>query len=189
MEHDVDEPEWRHWWRRGFGAALVLALVVGLFVSYRPSGFEDATQLSGGEQETEQPAPETKSEGEKDVVVKQSEASEEPTEDTLSKAEARELIDAARPPEETTVQVLDAGGGSTATSEVADVLGEIGYDVVAINASRLDYPVTSVLYTEGNDAEAEALRARDERFAEVGINERLSEGVDLHVVVGADWTD
>src|SRR3712207_7722092 len=62
-------------------------------------------------------------------------------------------IDAARDPEETTVQVLDAGGGSTATNDAADALREFGYDVVAINSSRIDYPTTTVLFTEGNDAE------------------------------------
>ena len=189
MEHDPGEPEWRDWWRRAFGGGLILVLVVGLFVSFRPAGFEDATRLADDDEPTEEPR-ERRTEREREPDEAESdEASEEPAEDTLSEEEIQELIDAARDPEETTVQVLDAGGGSTATNDVADALREFGYDVVAINTSRLDYPVTTVLFTEGNDAEAEALRARDDRFAEIGANERLSEGVDLHVVVAPDWSD
>ncbi len=85
------------------------------------------------------------------------------------------------------MQVLDAGGGSAATEDVDQVLRELGYDVVAVNAARQGRTVTTVLYTEGNEAEAEALRAREQRVAEVGRNETLSEGVDLHVVVAPDW--
>jgi hypothetical protein len=185
MQHN-GEPQWRYWWRRGFAAALVLALVLGLYWSFRPSGFDERTTVAGEEEATEAPGDQAGGEGEGEEEPPPEE-SEPPEDEGLSEAEAAELIDAARAPEETTVQVLDAGGGSDATADVADVLGELGYDVVAINASRLDYPVTTALFTDGNEAEAEALRARDERFAETAPNERLSDGVDVHIVVGPDW--
>lgn len=182
MQHYNDDPEWRVWWRRGFAAFLLLALFAGLFLSFRPSGFDDEPEVASDAEETEAPS-EAPGEGEADPT----EPAESDEDDGLSEAEAEELIAAARDPEETTVQVLDAGGGSTATNDAADALREMGYDVVAINSSRTDYDVTTVLFTDGNEAEAQALRARDEKFAEIGPNERLSEGVDLHVVVGPDW--
>lgn len=183
MEY-ADDSEMRQWWRRGFAAFLVLALVVGLYLSFRPSGFEEEEPEVAGNEQSERPKPNRPRNNESQAP--ESEAAD-PEDEGLSEAEAEELIAAARDPEETTVQVLDAGGGSTATDEAADVLREMGYDVVAINSSRTDYPTTTVLFTEGNEAEAEALPARDDRFAETAPNERLSEGVDLHVVVGPDW--
>ena len=189
MQRFAGEADWRTWWRRAFATTLILALVIGLYVSFRPSGFEDSPEVAGVSESTEPPAPDESAaadEGAEDE--EQIEEESEPPEDTgLTKAEAQALIDAAREPGETTVQVLDAGGGSDATSDAADALRELGYDVVAINSSRQDYPTTTVLFTDGNEAEAEALRARDERFAETARNERLSEGVDVHIVVGPDW--
>ena len=179
--------DWHAWWRRGFGASLVLALVIGLFWSFQPSGFEDEPAVVESQEASERPSKATKKPVPQDEEQTAEEPSEPAEENGLSKEEARALIDGARPPEETTVQVLDAGGGSTATNDAADALRELGYDVVAINTSRLDYPTTTVLFTDGNEAEADALRARDDRFAETGLNERLSEGVDVHVVVGPDW--
>jgi hypothetical protein len=98
-----------------------------------------------------------------------------------------ELIAAAPEPATTTVQVLDAGGGPTRTLSVTDALEDLGYDVVNVTSSRTDVTVTTVWYTDGNEEAGLALRARDERFAEVAENERLSPGVALHVLVGPDW--
>ena len=181
-QYDADEPQWRHWWRRGFAGFLVLALIIGLYLSFKPSGFPDEPELAGEAEPSE-----TASEPEV-VEPAQSDPVAEPTEDTgLSPQEAEDLIAAARPPEETSVQVLDAGGGSDAVNAAAELLRELGYDVVAINPSRTEYDTTTVLFTEGNQAEAQALPARDERFVDVAPNERLSDGVDVHVVVGTDW--
>jgi hypothetical protein len=187
MHWRVDEETLHQWWRLGFGTFLVLALVVGLYLSFRPAGFEDPPQATGESEPTEAAEAEPEESAE-DPPAEEDPAEEEATEEpALTEEEIAELIAAAREPSETSVQVLDAGGGSTATSDVADVLGGEGYDVVAINPSRVDYDVTTVLYTDGNEAEAEALRARDDRFTAIAPNERLSEGVDLHVVVGPDW--
>lgn len=184
MRRFLAEQDWHAWWRRGFATTLILALVIGLFLSFRPAGF-DEREVAGV---SESPAaPQSPAEEPPEEEPEEAVATEEPEDTGLTKAEAQALIDAARDPEETTVQVLDAGGGSGATGDVAETLRELGYDVVAINSSRQDYPATTVLYTEGNKAEAEALRARDERFTATASNERLSEGVDVHIAVGPDW--
>ncbi len=190
MQRDPEDPLWRVWRRRIFGALLASALVIGLFLSFRPGGF-DGQEAVGEQEATEAPRADrnnNNNNNRRGGNDNEDEPAEEAT-DGRTEAETEELIADARDPEETSVQVLDAGGGSTATSSVQDALSELGYDVVAVNASRIEYPVTTVLYTEGNDAEAEALRARDERFAEIAPNERLSDGVDIHVVVGPDWTE
>lgn len=187
-QHDADEPEWRLWWRRGFAAFLAFALLLGLYLSFRPAGFEDEPELAGQEEPSaSEPAPATPT-SEPAPTAGTSDPAPEPTEDEgLTPEQAEDLIAAARPPEETSVQLLDAGGGSDAVNEAAEVLRELGYDVVAINPSRTEYDTTTVLFTDGNQTEAQALPARDERFAAVAPNERLSDGVDVHVVVGTDW--
>ena len=190
LRERIDAEAAHQWWRRAFGASLVLALVVGLYLSFRPGGFEEPPPNLASDDATRAPA-EAEEQPPPEEPEDDASAEEEPEEEEdpgLTDEEAKELIDAARDPAATSVQVLDAGGGSTAAADVADVLSGLGYDVVAINPSRADYDVTTVLFTAGNEAEAEAMRARDERFAETAPNERLSDGVDLHVVVGPDWT-
>jgi hypothetical protein len=98
-----------------------------------------------------------------------------------------ELIAAAPDPSSTSVQVLDAGGGPTRTLGVTDALEDLGYQVVNVTSSRTDVTETTVWFTDGQEEAGLALRARDERFAVVEENERLSTGVDLHVLVGPDW--
>jgi hypothetical protein len=46
---------------------------------------------------------------------------------------------------------------------------------------------TTVWFTDDQEAEAEAMRARENRVAEVAPNQGLSDGVNLHVLVGPDW--
>lgn len=187
MRGDPDDPPWRVWRRRVFGGFLAAALLIGLFLSFRPSRFE-SEEVASQDEATEEPRRGGGKKGGGNDDPPEAEPTEEASEG-LASAEADELIDKARAPEKTSVQVLDAGGGSTATDDVEQALLDLGYDVVAVNSSGTDYDVTTVLYTEGSDAEAEALRARDERFAEIAPNERLSDAVDLHVVVGPDWAE
>lgn len=89
--------------------------------------------------------------------------------------------------EETTVQVLDGLGDPERMEEVAETLRELGYDVVAVNATRRAAQRTTVLYSEGAQEQAEALRAADPRFSAVDANARYTPTVDLHVLVGPDW--
>jgi hypothetical protein len=188
---DPGEPLWRTWWRRLFGGFLLLTLVGGLWLSYRPAGFTDGPDVAAEDDEKSEPAKDPgpiviHSEGESEPPDDQ--ASEE-SDTTMTPEEAEAFIAAARDPAETSVQVLDAGGGSEATDEAADALREAGYDVVAVNTSRADYSVTTVLFTEGNKTEGQALRAREERVADIAPNDRLSDAVDLHVVVASDWSE
>lgn len=183
----VDGEAWHQWWRRAFGAFLAVALVVGLYISFRPGAFGPQEPPAQAEPE---PKPDRVDPAASEVASEDrddEEDSEAPEPDELTEAEKQALIDAARPPDETSVQVLDAGGGSDAANDAAEALRELGYDVVAINAARQSYTQTTVLYTDGNQAEADGLLAREDRVAASAANERLSEGVDLHVVVGPDW--
>jgi hypothetical protein len=91
------------------------------------------------------------------------------------------------PPADVSVQVIDSGGGAQAIGEVVALLGEWGYDVVAVNLGLCCYETTTVFYSDGWEPDAAALQARDGRFAVLEENDRLAETVALHVVVGEDW--
>jgi hypothetical protein len=82
---------------------------------------------------------------------------------------------------------LDGGAGRRRTDEAAAALKTLGYQIVAINKAVRTYQVTTVFYSEGQEASARALRARDWRFAEIDSNPNLNQRVALHVVVGTDW--
>jgi hypothetical protein len=92
----------------------------------------------------------------------------------------------ARAPEDTSVQVLDGGGGPEATQAAVDMLRERGYLVIAVNRSR-PYDVTTVLWSPGYRTEAQALLESAEEVHDIGRNPNLSEQVHLHLVVGTDW--
>ena len=67
------------------------------------------------------------------------------------------------------------------------MLEQLGYNVVARSPSSRDVVETTVYYTADNIAEAEGLRAREPRFRVVEANRGLSEGVDIHVLVGTEF--
>lgn len=96
-------------------------------------------------------------------------------------------------PSTVTIQVLDAVGGeegAAAAQAVADELREAGYDVVTINRAGRQYDVTTVFWSPGQDAAGQQVAA----FLEAGQAEetpdevKLSDSVEVHVVVGADRT-
>jgi hypothetical protein len=91
------------------------------------------------------------------------------------------------PPDEVPVQVIDSGGGAQAVAEVLGLLEAWGYDIVAVNPGLCCYEATTLFYSDGHVADAEALQARDERFAVLEENRRLAEDVAVHIVVGEDW--
>lgn len=97
------------------------------------------------------------------------------------------LLAAAPPPQDTTVQVLDGVGSSPHLPALVSVLESLGYRVVAVNPARTDYATTTVLYSQGREESARALQVRHPPIAQVRQNPGLSETVDLHVVLGADW--
>jgi hypothetical protein len=90
-------------------------------------------------------------------------------------------------PGDVTIQVLDGvkDDGGTAADDVATLLDDVGYRIIARN-DALTYEVTTVLYNPGNEAAAEQVAA-DLGGAEVRPQPgNLSTAVALHVVVGRD---
>lgn len=116
-------------------------------------------------------------------------SSADPFEEPDLSDEQDEEPEGVPPAEETTVQVLDGLGDPQRLEEVAETLRDLGYDVVAVNATRRAAQRTTVLYSEGAQEQAEALRAADPRFSAVDANARYTPTVDLHVLVGPDWPE
>lgn len=90
---------------------------------------------------------------------------------------------------EVSVQVLDAVGSGTFAQDAAAALRELGYEVVVINTTPRRVEQTTVLYTKGHKQAAEQLRSDDERFGQIRRNADFSPSVDLHVLVGPDFTN
>ena len=85
------------------------------------------------------------------------------------------------------VQVLDGGVGPEVTEAAADVVRELGYEVPVIDTASCCYSETTVLFNEGQEAAADDLVQRDERFRGTGPNPNLTAEVEIHVIVGEDW--
>lgn len=161
-----------------FVGALLLVLLASVRWALSPDERPDATQVVAVPEETEAPPDEA------GAATPTAAPAPEPT----STEDAPEvLIAAARPPGDTTLQVLDAGGGAARVDRAVAAVEQLGYDVVAINPSSRNVPLTTVYFTDGAEAEARALRARDPRFRVIEPNQGLSEGVDVHILVGADF--
>lgn len=92
-----------------------------------------------------------------------------------------------RPPEQTSVQVLDGAGAPETRDAVVAALEDHGYVVAAVNAARNPHEQSVVFYSEGWEDEAEALAAREDRVVVSDENPGFSEDIGLHVVVGTDW--
>ncbi len=102
-------------------------------------------------------------------------------------AEEATLLAGAPPPESTTLQVLDAGGGRERRRAAVAALEALGYQVVSTASAHQDVTRSTIWFTRGNEAKAQALQARDPRFADIAPSAGLSARVDLHVLVGPDW--
>ena len=87
-----------------------------------------------------------------------------------------------------TVQVLEQVGAEAQAAEAAQVLRQLGYDVVAVNVTDRQVDTTTVLASEGHAADAEQLQALDARFGVIADNDGFSPDVNLHVIVGADFS-
>lgn len=87
-----------------------------------------------------------------------------------------------------TVQVLDAAGTGTHAEDAADVLRDLGYDVIVVNTTARRVDTTTILATPGSEDAAEALREQDPRFAEIDENADFNPSVDLHILVGPDFS-
>lgn len=161
---------------------LAAALVVGLVWAFNPSD-DEGVSVASDPTPTAAPTP-TASEPEEPAAP-----TTEPTpEATETGPSPEELISAAPEASATTVQVLDAGGGGQRAQAAADALRELGYQVVNVTAARATVSSTTVWFNPEAEDAALALRARDGRVAQVAPNEALSAGVNLHLLVGPDWT-
>lgn len=173
-----------------FVGALLLALYVGLTWALAIEDRPDASRIAEAAAAREQAAAEQAA-SERSEEQSSAEPAATATATAIPAPEVtvapEELIALAKAPAETTVQVLEAGGGNASVDAVVSALEAIGYEVVAINDSSRDVTVTTVYFTEDNEPEAEGLRARDPRFQDVEPNQGLSEGVDIHVLVGPDF--
>ena len=168
-----------------FVGALLLALYAGLTWALSPEERPDAASIAAAQAALDASESELAEPSETPTPV-ETVAPIEPTEVPTTES-PEQLIAAAKPPGETTVQVLDAGGGSARVDQAEAVLEQLGYNVVARSPSSRDVVETTVYYTADNIAEAEGLRAREPRFRVVEANRGLSEGVDIHVLVGTEF--
>lgn len=196
------DPDPRHFWRSlataFVRATLALGVVVGLFAALSTIGGDvpqDGPAMLGGPDTTDDGALPEGPEDARQTDDADDAAETEDTEDTedaegdASTADADEgLTAAAAVPEETRVQVLDGVNDPARLAELVAALESLGYQVVATNPASTDYAVTTVLYSEGQEAAAQALQTRDPRMAALRPSPGLSDEVDLHVVLGADWT-
>lgn len=173
-----------------FVGGLLLALYAGLTWALTPDERPDAESIAAARAAQEQAASEAAlteaSEDVTEAAASESPAAPEPTEAPTTPSPAV-LIAEAKAPADTTVQVLDAGGGSAKVDAAVAVLEQFGYQVVAISPSSREVGQTTVYFTADAQAEAEALRAREPRFRLVEGNQGLSEGVDIHVLVGTEF--
>lgn len=87
------------------------------------------------------------------------------------------------------VQVLNGTDDAALFDSAVQALTELGYDVTPAGRARQDYTQTTVFATAGQEAAAAALQAADPRFTVIGDNPgNLTATIDVHVVVGSDWT-
>lgn len=176
---------------RAAGRALLLLAVVGFVVV-------GLTQLRGGDGEDVALAPEASP-----ASSNEDAASPTPSGDVLTELAEdpdRAVVDigpsggaspaapeGARDPAEVTVQMVRGTQDLEAYASAVARVRQLGYQVTLESVAGTGSPVTTVLYTEGKAADAEALRAADPRFAEVKANDRFQTPVDLHVLVGDDF--
>lgn len=145
-----------------------------------PTGDEDTTAT---ETEAASPAAEPSEQAPED----DGEAAEEtPQEEAPEEEDPASQVD----PGEISIQVLDAVGrdGGAAARATADELRSAGYNVVVINGASRSYSSTTVFWSEGQGpggrAVAATLGASEARRTPAEV--RLSDSVDVHVVVGSD---
>lgn len=195
------DPDPRHFWRSLAAAfvraTLALGLVVGLFAALSTIGDDppgDGPVMLGGPDAIDDgplplvPEGPEDTEDPEDTEGTQGTEGTEGTEGTGDDAAAGEgPVAAAAAPEETRVQVLDGVNDPARLAELVAALEALGYQVVATNPASTAYAVTTVLYSEGREPAAQALQIRDPRMAVLRPSPGLSDTVDLHVVLGADW--
>jgi hypothetical protein len=98
-----------------------------------------------------------------------------------------------RSPKGVTVQVLNAVFVPGLAHQVAGMIGDAGYEVVATNTALGSYQVSRIYYTDGHKADAEAFQKRfpafERSFPASQAQARLSREVALHVIIGDNYRD
>ncbi|HEY8394853.1 MAG TPA: LCP family protein [Thermaerobacter sp.] len=93
--------------------------------------------------------------------------------------------------EQVRVEVLNGNGRRGAASQTAEVLRDLGYQVVSVgNAERYDWERTTILVRESDRPVADQVRkalAGVAPAATVDVTGDLPEGIDVRVVVGTDF--
>jgi hypothetical protein len=94
-----------------------------------------------------------------------------------------------RPATGVTVQVLNGAYVAGLANRVADQVRAAGYEVVAANTAFVT-PVSTVYYTAGHRADAEAFRERFPAFRAIApAPSNLARQIALHAVVGKNYTE
>lgn len=98
-----------------------------------------------------------------------------------------DLIALGRSPKDIKVQALRAGSSNAQFDKAVSALERMGYTVITSSSKRTVKATTIYTTSTETQADAEALRARDPRFAEIEENQGLHAEVDLHVLIGKDF--
>ncbi|WP_336249396.1 LytR C-terminal domain-containing protein [Stomatohabitans albus] len=98
-----------------------------------------------------------------------------------------DLIALGRSPQDIKVQALRAGASNAQFDKAVSALERMGYTVITSSSKRTVKSTTIYTTKPETQADAEALRARDPRFAEIEENGGLKAEVDLHVLIGDDF--
>ena len=180
--------------------ATLLFVLVGMLRDDEPSPevVADPTPTATVDDPSEEPDPEPSDEPTDEVTEEPApEPTEDPTEEPTEEPEP-EPTETDAPstevePAEVSIQVLNAVGGqagAAAARATADELRGAGYDVVVINRAGTTYDTTTVFWTEGQEAGGRQVAAAlgTSEVEQTPAEVRLSDSVDVHVVVGTDRT-
>ncbi len=198
----LDEPfeEERSRWRSlatfvaGFAVLVVAGLGVGALIAqlFEPgeSGADPVEELAEGPLEDEEDAADDAAPDDPDGEQgEDGEDGEEASQAGLGERALGGDPEAAPEPEDTTVQVLD-GSEQDHAQDVIVVLEEHGYQVIDSGPAAAAWDETRVLVTSEAEDAAAGLLEREPRLPDAEPNEgELDEGVDLHLIVGADWPE
>lgn len=172
-----------------FVATLLLALYVGLNWALAIEDRPDAASIAATQaaREASETAAELEASENPEPTTPPTGPASTPTSTPEPTVDPQELIAAALPPPETSVQVLDAGGGGAAVDSAVSALEQIGYNIVNVTSSTRQVDRTTVYFTADDKPQADGLQARDPRFQVVEANRGLNEGVNIHVLVGPNF--
>lgn len=173
-------------------AAAVLVVFLALFVVVDRLSAQrsDRTAVAGssrGSPATTPPTTGVPSSGRPSTTVPPSTAT------TSTREPATASASTLRSPKEVTVQVLNAVFVPGLAHQVAAMIGDAGYDVVAANTALGSYKVSRIYYTDGHKADAEAFQKRfpafEQSFPASQAQARLSPEIALHVIIGGNYRD